>query len=475
MKNILILAIILVSSLNFAQDILDDQREPIVVETKADLQSELELLPIKYQRDVKVDSLIKFNYAYHGRPLQGDFILFPQKKLTNFLNISSGNKDLFELTNYLSLKNYRHIFDYLYRNDKGDRKAFISSFDNNYTINNHKIYLTANYLKSKKVTNTIDIENKTQNLAIAYEFENTKSELVRRFLIKGQIEDSKNFSSSDSFINFESQADIKPMENIYANLSILNNHKYAHTAIGIYYENFASFGLWSGINEDKIILAPILNLYLNKNNLSLKLTNKPYIKNDTYADIYSKHLYGHYSNTITDNFVPGNANIEVSYFKFLTWSLGNHYLYAVDSPIYRGNQTGQGIYYDSYWYCSYYGKISYQNKAFTLSSKAEYIDYHNFDSDYLPFTPEFRISNSISYQFTDLLLAVDYRFEKGLHNDFNIEVDNCHILDLQANYKFNNWLSIWSELTNLLNQDNTSYLDDDINDTEFKAGIKLFF
>lgn len=458
-----------------AQDILEGQRDPIIVETKADLQSELELLPINYQREEKADSLIKFNYAYHGRPIKSDFVLFPEKELIDYLKIYSGNMQVFGLVNNLTLGNFNHKLNYQLRKDDQDRSANIISLDNSYTKGKHALSLSANYLKSLKDRPNLNIENETHNFSLNYTYSANKG-YISKLAVQGQYENNKTkLIDSTDYLNFLGQFEVNPLNNFYAKIEFANNHKHANTQVSLNYKNIVNLGLWTGFNKDRVLIAPNINLYLNHDNISLKLTNKPYLEQNTYSSLYACHLYGYYGNNQTDYFVPANANLDVSYFNLLTWSLGSNYKYALDAPIYRSQGNSEGLYLDSYWKSSYYAKIAYYGHNIDLSSKAEFIDYNNFDSDYLPFTPEISISNSISFNYSKFDLTFDYLIERGAYDDYNVELDTNHILNVHANYHLKNWLTLWTELSNLLANDHSSYHNDRLNKREIQAGLKLFF
>ncbi|OQY37951.1 MAG: hypothetical protein B6226_04365, partial [Candidatus Cloacimonetes bacterium 4572_65] len=89
---LLLLAVVLIGQ----EDLIDGPREPIVVETKADLQTGLELLPVDFIRNEKADSLGKYNYSYHGKPIKSDYMLYPEKALTGYLELNSGNREVAE-------------------------------------------------------------------------------------------------------------------------------------------------------------------------------------------------------------------------------------------------------------------------------------------------------------------------------------------------------------------------------------------
>lgn len=477
MKYILIILISLVSLVSYGQDILSEEREPIIVETKADLQTELELFPINYLREEKPDSLQKFNYAYHGRPLNGDFVLFPEVKLTNYLNLSGGSHNLFEITDYLAIKDYTMNLNYLYRADKGDRNAHIFSLENKYSLNRHRLALSTEYLDCYKETPTRETSNETQNLTLAYDFDASELKFFNKLGVKAQYESNSTtlLSEKEEYWNVFSELELEPVEYLFANFKFANNHKSANTQIQIYFKNISAFGLWSGISEEKAILAPFLDLYLNKDNITVKITNHPYMEHKSYFRRYQDHLYGNYYQEETDFMLPANANLELSYFNFLTWSIGSHYKYSLDTTIYRLGGIGEGIYYDSFWETSHYAKASYFSKSLNTSCKVEFIDYNNFDAEFLPFKPEFRITNSISYKFTKLSLNADYIIETSAKDDYNNKLDDSHILNASTNYQLKKWCSLWTEFTNLLNSNSNSYFQDQINQREFKAGIKLFF
>ncbi|MBI9030398.1 hypothetical protein JEZ13_00105 [bacterium] len=476
MKYIYIILFILASLIINAQDILQEDREPIIVETKADLQSDLELLPIKYFRDVEPDSLQKFNYSYHGRPLKGDFFLFPERKLTAFFNLSSGSHDLIDFTNYFTYQDYTLNLNYLKRDDKGDRDANLFSMQNTYKLQNHQLGLKIQHLDSYKEIASLKTENKTQNISFHYSLDPSAFDYLKKASLTTQYETNSTFiTKSEEYWNINAELEVQAINNISTYLSFSNNHKSANSQVQIYYQNIASFGLWSGISQDKIILAPFLNYYLNYENFTLKVTNKPYLKQDSFFDYYQKHLYGNYGQVKTDYLIPGNANLEVSYFNFLAWSLGSHYKYCLDAPIYRQGNSGEGLYYNSYWENSYYAKASYLSKSLSLSAKAELIDYNNFNNDFLPFKPKVKITNSATYNFNKITLNADYILESKAKDDWNNDLDKSHILNASANYMLNNKFSFWTELNNLLNNNKNAYFQDQINNFEFKAGIKLFF
>ncbi len=477
MKYLLIILISLISLAVPAQDILESEREPIVVETKADLQTELELLPIKYQRDEKPDSLQKFNYSYHGRPLKSDFMLFPEGHLTNYLNLSSGSHDLFGVRNALFIKNYSLKLDYLYRQDEGDRKVNSFSMQNKLRFKQTSLALSADYLDSKKETNTQTSNNKSKNIALTYSIKNSELKYINKFSVKGQFERNSPSLTQDqeNYWNIFSELEVQPLNNIFTNLKYSNNHKDSKAQIQLFYQNYTGFGLWSGLTKDKAVIAPYLKLYLNFSNFTFKLTNRPYTEEKSFVEEYKKHPYGNYSQEKTDFFVPGNANAEISYFNFLTWSIGSNYKYALDAPIYRLGSFGQGIYNDSYWETSHYAKASYQNKKINLSTKGEIINHNDMNTHFLPFRPELRISNSASLNLKKFLFALDYIFETKARDDYNDPLQDSHILNAQANYQINNNISLWSEFTNLLDKNSNNYFQDQINQREFKAGIKLFF
>lgn len=476
MKYILIILLSLVAIFATAQDILEGEREPIIVETKADLQSELELLPINYLREEKPDSLLKFNYSYHGRPLKSDFMLFLERKLTNFLNLSSGSHDRIEVTNDLFIENYSLNLNYLYRDDKGDRNANSFSMENNYALNNHRFKLSGQYLDSYKESQTLESINETKNIALSYYLANPNLKFIKNFSFKGQYEtNSTSLISEAEYWNVNTEIEIEPVKHLFSRLQYSNNHKSANSQVMLYFQNHSSFGLWSGINEEKALIAPYIDLFLNYNNLTLKIANAPYTVQQSYFSQYKNHLYGSYNHENTDFMVPGNANIEVSYFNFLTWSAGSDYKYFVDSPIYRLGNFGEGIYYDSYWETSHYAKIAYLSKSLKLSTKVEFIDYNNFDAEFIPFKPELRVTNSASYKINNLTVGADYTIESKADDDYGLKLKDAHILDTNANYQINNRLSVWGEFTNILNKNSNQYFQDKINKPEFKAGIKLFF
>jgi len=477
MKYILIIILSLVTLFGNAQNILQDEREPIIVETKADLQTDLELLPIKYYRDVKPDSLQKFNYTYHGRPLKGDFVLFPEKDLASYFKLASGSHDRIDFTNYFKYQNYTLNLNYLMRNDKGHRDTNIFSWENSYSLNNQKLGLSVRYLDSNKETSTHETESKTTNVSLYYKLDAAELKHINSLAFKGQFENNSTNLSPDkeAYWNLVTELETKPIYNIYSKLKFINNHKKANSQIEIYYQDISAFGLWSGMSEDKQILAPFINYYFDHGSLTLKLSNKPYTKHSSYFDYYQDHLYGNYQQDKTDYMIPGNANLELSYFNFLTWSIGSYYKYCLDAPTYRLGINGESVYYDSYWINSYYAKASFVTKNLSLTTKAEFINYNNFDADFLPFTPEVKISNSASYRLNNIIFNADYIIETNAKDDCNKDLDNSHIVNAQVNYKFNNYLSAWTELTNILNRNNNNYSQDKINQVEFKAGIKLFF
>ncbi len=477
MKYIIIILFAFVSVIATAQDILESEREPIIVETKADLQTELELLPIKYLRDERPDSLLKFNYSYHGNPLNGDFFLFPEGRLTNYLNLNSGTHDLFEVTNNLFLNEYTLNLNYLHRQDKGERKISIFSLGNTYSFDKHNFELSAEYLDSHKKTSLLSSDNETKNISLSYSLNNSEVNFINKVLFKGQFEKSSVtlINKDRDYWNLFSELELEPLNSFFTDIKFANNHKAINTQIQAYYENYLGLGLWSGITQDKAIIAPYLNYYLNYHNLSLKLTNKPYSVQQSYYKEFQKHLYGTYDNIKTDYLVPGNAFVELSYFKYLTWTIGSHYLYVVNEPIYRFETLTEGINFDSYWKTSHYAKATYQSKSLNISSKGELIDYKNFNSEFLPFVPEFRITNSLAFNFKKLSVGADYILESKARDDYENKLDDSHIINAYANYQLNNKVSFWSEITNLLNKNSNNYLQDQINQTELKAGLKLFF
>ena len=475
MRYIIIILITLFSLNNFAQDILEGERDPIVVETKADLQSELELLPINYQREEKPDSLIKFNYSYHGRPIKTDFLLFPERILRDYLNLSSGSHERIGLRNYLSINNFTQNISYLYRDDDGDRNAHIFSIANNYTFNDQKFSISADYLDSFKQTSLLETSNKTKNIKLAYSLDNFLK-YINNITLSAQYETNEtSLLSNQEYLNVKTEIEVQPINSIFTNLKFANNHKMTNSQIQIYYQNKAKFGLWSGITEDKATVAPYLDLYYNYNNITLNISNKPYTEHQTYFTQYQKHLYGKYYHEKTDYLVPGNANVEVSYFNFFTWSLGSDYKYCLDVPVYRLGGLGEKVYYDSFWQTSYYAKLAYISNKLNFSTKAEIIEYNNFDADFLPYTPQLRITNSLSYKLNKLTLGTDYRIERQARDDYSNKLDPSHILNAHANYQYNNRISFWTELRNLLDKNYNSYLQDQINMREISVGIKLFF
>lgn len=476
MKYLLLILLSLLALIAPAQNLLDGEREPIVVETKADLQTELELLPIKYIRDEQADSLLKFNYSYHGSPLRSDFVLFPARLLTDYLNLSTGTHDLFEITNYLAIKDYAMKVNYLYRKDEGKRKANIISLENRYSLNKHKFGLSADFLVSSKESPILGTKNESKNISLSYSLTDSGLKMLNNVSVKAQYEiNSTELTSETDYWNIFTEVELEPIKYLFTDLKLANNHKATNTQIQIYFQDLSAFGLWTGISQDRAIIAPYLNLYLNHNNLTLKVTNKPYLDSNSYFTAYQNHLYGNYKQSKTDFLVPGNANLELSYFNFLTWSLGSHYKYSVDAPTYRFGNLGEAIYFDSSWETSHYAKLSYYSKSFTLATKAELLDYNNFSAEFLPFKPELRITNSASLTLQKLKISTDYIFESKAHDDYNNKLADSHIINAQASYQLTNRYSFWTELTNLLNKNSNQYFHDQINQIELKAGVKLFF
>jgi hypothetical protein len=476
MKKIFYIILCLLPVLSFAQDILDDEREPIVVETKADLQSELELAPIKYLRDIKPDSLIKFNYAYHGRPLKSDFFLFPEKKLKAYLNLSSGNKDILDIRSYFSLNKFNQRLDYSIRHDSGDRSKEILSIANNFTTSNHQISLSVNYLQTSKESINLTTENNAQNLGLVYNYKPNAKGLISQLSLTGQLESNEtNLINQTNHINFKGLLELNPLSRLFTKFELSNNHKLANGQISLNYENISTVGLWTGINKDKVLFAPNLNVYLNFNNLTLSIHNKPYLERKSYFDFYQEIPYGILANNQTDFFLPANANIELSYFNWLNWSLGADYQYAIDAPIYRTEQTNEAIFYDSFWTTSYYAKVAYSKQHLNYYSKLQIIDYHNFACDFIPFTPNMRINNSLIYQNGKFDIGLNYIIEDGMTNDYNLDLATNHILNIHSKYRLKKWLTLWTELINLADKDYSSFNNDKIKNREFKAGVKVFF
>lgn len=478
MRHTLIIILLFISLNALSQDIFTEEREPIVVETKADLQTELELQPISYFREELPDSLLKFNYSYHGKPVRSDYNLFPGKPVKWYLNLSSGNKDVVDATNYLAFGNFSQKANYLMRNDKGDREATSFNLDNNYFYGNHNFNLGYIHLFSSKESNIIETEYKSNNLNLAYAFSPLESKLfVNNLSVNAQYETNKDtLKQTDKYWNIFSELQLEPLPHFFLNLNFANHHDVASGQASLFYEDYAKLGIWAATTpDDKIIVAPNVNLFLNYHSFTFLLNNRPCIKHTSFVEQYQQHLYGNYTKKNLDSIMPGNAVAEISYFNLLTWSLGFNYQYVVDSPVYRLETAEEGIQHDSYWLNSAYAKFHYQIKNFDISLKSESISYNNFSAEFLPFIPEWRFTVKATQAWNKLSVGLEYINESAAVNDHNITLDDSHILNLYGNYRLTNSISLWTELLNLANRDNNAYFHDEIKQVEFKAGMKIFF
>lgn len=483
MKKTLILILLFISLNIMSQDIFNEEREPIVVETKADLQTELALEPIDFGREEKPDSLLKFNYAYHGNPLRSDYNLFPQKPVRLYLNLGSGNNDIVDFSNYFRKGNFTQQAKFLMRKDEGEREAKTFNFSLSYDENNHHFEYRFNHLYTDR-ENPLT-HNSYQNwndsntyFDFCYAYTPLSSKYyIDKFTLKAQMAHYDQFEGDDRNSNIFIQLQVNPYKDYFANFKVARNHDHPTAQMSFFYEKFSKLGFWTATNADKnLIIAPEIDLYYNYQNLTLLLSNKPFVQHNSFIDQHVNNLYGnHYEERNVDSIVPGNGVVEISYFNLLTWSLGSHYQYFVDSPVYRLGDAGEKVHKDSYWRNSAYAKLHYQIKNLQLTTKGEIINYNNFDADFLPFTPEWRFTLKAQQDWRRLSLGLDYIIEAESTNDHNIALDDSHIFNLNANFRLTKSISLWAEVINLLDNDNNDYVRDEINRTEFKAGVKLFF
>lgn len=483
MKKTLILILLFISLNIMSQNIFDEEREPIVVETKADLQTELALEPIDFGRDEKPDSLLKFNYAYHGNPLRSDYNLFPEKPVRFYLNLGSGNNDLVDASNYLRVGNFSQHAYFLMRRDEGDREAKLINFSLSYDENSHHFEFAFNHLNTDREEPFV--YNSYQNWGDSntyFDFDYAYTPLsskyyLDKFTLKAQRAHYDHLGNDDENSNIFIQLQVNPYKNYFANFKVARNHEHDSAQISLFYEKLSKLGVWAATNVDnKIIVAPEIDLYYNYHSLTLMLNNKPFVQHNSFIDQHLNNLYGNHSEERNiDALVPGNAVAEISYFNLLTWSLGSHYKYFVESPVYRLGETGEKMHKDSYWLNSAYLKLHYQVKNLQLTTKGELINYNNFAVDYLPFTPEWRFTFKAQQDWRRLSLGLDYIIEADATNDHNIALDDSHIFNLNANFRLTKSISLWAEAINLLDNNNNDYARDEVNRAEFKAGVKLFF
>ncbi len=481
MKYYIICILLFASLLSAQDDILEGEREPIVVETRADLQNTLQLNPVNYDAPIEADSLERFNYTYHGMPIKTDYFLFAPKNSIAYLKVNGGNKSLFNLDLLYGDNNTNAKMDFgVYRNSD-DREKNTGHMLVSHKDNNHKFAFELDYIESEFSGNLVSYDQFIGQVEYSYLYKNNK--IIEIKLSNEYYDQSLNDAS---FINIFLASTMEIYSNLYYNMQLGYNHEKNRSSIELYYEDVNNIGLWFGKSRDDYLIAPKINIALSNNRWGFSLKNNPGFEFKSYHDIFNKNPYNIYILNDTDSALPVNADIKISYSNNLCLDVGNSFKYWVDRPIYRNGGDGLSFYNDTYWENSSYISVKKQINKLSLALKAEFISTGLSSDDTikqdlniaevrLPFLAEERISADLNYSYQRLNcgFAVIHNFNM-LDDSFN-KIDNSTNMNMMADYQIVDWCSLWGQVDNLFKTDREEYSTLDKKDREYKIGVSMSF
>ena len=461
------------------EDLIDGPREPIVVETKADLQTGLELLPVDFIRNEKADSLGKYNYSYHGKPIKSDYMLYPEKALTGYLELNSGNREVAEALGYISINKFNSWvdFSYLNRQDMGDRSLTSAYLKSSSFIGAHQVSLKGEMFKGEKSEPQNSSENNYLGVTIGYEYD--ISQLFEQFStlkMELSLEDVETDSlKSDKYVNFKGVVELNPYTNYIVKGIFGSHYDQSNMEVLFSYENIYNLGLWSNTSAESSIVAPFFDIGKNWSKLGFSASNKPYLLYNSFNRYFKEYAYGNYSNKSLTTTIPVNARAEASIYAFVPVTLGVNYVYQLDTPIYRNGANGTDLYNHDLYKYSIYLSSRYEYKIWSLSGKIAKNEADIFNLDYEPFQSDWTVSVELDSKWRNLTSTLSFSREIGMVNESNMALHDSDILDLNMLYKLNSRFSFWGSIEDILNSNHKVYYQDEIKDREFKLGVKIFY
>lgn len=478
MKRYIIIPLFLILSLSLlSEGILDEERDAIVVETKADLQSDLELKPIDYAREITPDSLGRFNYSFHEKKLVEDYHKFPVNDCTGYINIGSGTHNVFTGDFYLNFEKNITYGNVLFRKDKNNSNVKYFNIGNKVNFTNHNFDINGYSYKSEEdYSKTRYAKNQVSNLSLSYSFLNDSLNVVKKFNVKSEFENNKNDTLiNDSYVNYQLSTKLKVFPNFYFDGVVAKYHNNQSEQVTLYYESDYKIGIWGSVNDYKNVIAPIISYQIGNQKYQIKFTNNPYIKYNSFKDVYEKNHYGNYSNEKLDEVIPINSDLSFAYISTIDWKLGLNYKYILHSPVYTSRNNMIGLYNVDYYQVSPYLELSYGYRSLSFGILIENINYKAFNNDFIPFIPEMRYQFNINYRtkrWSNILALI---YETGNVTDVNASCESSLDLKIETRFKISSKFSLWLEGENLLKKVHKDYSEESPKALEISGGVKYFF